>query len=320
MVGTAVVRHLVASGVAPVALSRSESSDAALAAIGAQPVRGDVLDEDSLRAAFDGAEVVFHVAGVNEMCARDPHHMMHVNVDGSVAVMRAANAAGVRRVVHTSSAAAIGEERGTVGTESSVHRGSYLSAYERSKHLSELAVFAEAGSVEVVSVNPSSVQGPGRASGTGKLILDVANGRLPVLIDTPVSIVDIDDCARGHLLAAATGRPGSRYLLNSFTTTVAGALAEIEDVLGRELRVRFLPGWVASGAGAVIEGAFRLIGRTPPVCREMVRTLRHGHRYDGSLAVRELGLRYTSERVVLERLFAWFRAEGLLGDPGRIED
>ena len=312
--GGAVIRHLVASGLAPAALSRSESSDLALSAVGAEPVRGDVLDETSLRAAFDGAEVVFHIAGVNEMCSRDPDRMSRVNVDGSLAVIRAAEAVGVRRVVHTSSAATLGEERGTIGTERSVHRGSYLSAYERSKHLSELAVFAEASTVEVVSVNPSSVQGPGRASGTGKLILDVVNGRLPVLVDSAVSIVDIDDCARGHLLAAESGRSGSRYLLNSFTTTVAEALERIEGILDRPLRVRFVPGWMASVAGGVVEGLFRLAGRTPPVCREMVRTLRHGHRYDGSLAVRELGLEYTSEQRVLDRLLGWFWEEGLIAD------
>lgn len=312
MVGTALVRHLVAAGHTPVALSRTAASDDALWRLGARPVRGDVLDPGSLRAAFEGADLVFHVAGVNEMCSPDPSRMLRVNVDGSVAVVEAARAAGVRRLVHTSSAAAIGEAAGTVGTEDSPHRGFYLSDYERSKHLGELAVLEHAGSMEIVIVNPSSVQGPGRSTGTGALILDAVRGRLPALVDSRLSIVGIEDCARGHLLAAERGTSGRRYLLNSFTVTTAGALDLLGRVLGRPVRVRTVPGWVATAAATIVEAGSRALRRRPPVCREMVRTLRHGHAYDGGRAHRELGLDYTGPEELLADLVAWFRAEGLL--------
>lgn len=312
VVGTAVARHLLAEGRPLRGLSRSVESDERLTQLGVEPVRGDITDPSSLRAAFEGADVVFHIAGLNTMCPEDPSDLERVNVDGSVAVVEAARDAGVRRLVYTSSAASIGEPAGTVGSEHTVHRGTYLSHYERSKHLAELAVFEAAGDLDVVSVNPSSVQGPGRATGTGKLILDLLRGDLPVLIDTRVSLVDIDDTARGHLLAEAHGRAGARYLLNSFTMSLRDAVVLLERVTGRSIRVRWLPGWVASAAIAGVETVAGVVGRTPPFCREMVRTLRHGHAYDGSLATTELGLEYTDAETTITRLVDWFEAEGLL--------
>jgi dihydroflavonol-4-reductase len=270
-----------------------------------------MLDPASLAGAIADAEVVFHVAGVNEMCTSDAAAMVHANVVGSVNVVRASRAQGVRRVVYTSSAATLGERQGEVGTESSRHRGWYLSNYERSKHLAERAVMALDG-VEVVAVNPSSVQGPGRATGTGKILLDVVRGKLPFLVDVPVSIVDIDDCAVGHLAVADRGKPGERYVLNSFTLPIADAVAILKRVTNRNLGVRYLPRQAVSVAGALGGGWSRLSGSTPPLCPEMARTLRHGHRYDGAKAARELGLEYTSPEALISRLVDWFESQGLL--------
>lgn len=312
MVGTSLVRHLIGAGREVRALSRSEAADAKLIGLGAATVRGHVLDTGTLRPAMAGCEVVYHVAGVNQMCVRDTSEMFRVNIEGSRNVVRAASTAGVRRVVYTSSAATIGEADGEVGDELAAHRGFYYSQYERSKHEAELAVMSQAGDVEVVSVNPSSVQGPGRAGGTGKLILDLLRGRLPALVDTAISIVDIDDCARGHLQAAQIGRPGERYILNSFTLEMREAVATLERVVGRPIDARFLPAWMARLGGGAVEFGARLAGRQPPFCREMVATMLHGHRYDGGKAERELGLTYSGPDELMSRLVEWFRTEGLL--------
>jgi dihydroflavonol-4-reductase len=312
VVGGAVLRHLVAGGDRVRAVVRSEQAAARVAGAGAEPVPGDVADLPSLTRAFHGSDRVFHLAGLNAMCPPDPAELIRVNVDGSRNVVRAVRAAGVGRLVHTSSAAALGEPAGTVGFESSPHRGWYLSGYERSKHLSESVVLTEGHDLDVVVVNPSSVQGPGRATGTGKLVLDLARGRLPFLVESSISIVDIDDCARGHLLAAERGRSGERYVLNSFSLGTREAVGLLEGALGRPLPVRYLPGGIATAGAALVEAAFRSVGRRPPVCREMVRTLRHGHLYDGSKAVRELGLTYTSPEDTLRRMIEWFGSRGLL--------
>ena len=262
VVGRAVLRRLVADGRTVRALARSKGSEDALAALGAEPVRGDVLDLGSLTEAMRGCSSVFHAAGVNAMCLRDPSDMLRTNVEGSSNVVRAAADAGVGRVVYTSSSSAIGEPRHTIGREDSPHRGSYLSAYERSKHLAERRVFelSRTLGVEVVSVNPSSVQGPGRATGSARLLLEVVNGRLPVLVDTTISLIDIEDCAKGHVLAETHGTPGERYLLSGASLTTREAVDLLDRIWGLPRRVRFAPGWVAT-AGGELAGAVAKVFR-----------------------------------------------------------
>ncbi|MEX2624045.1 MAG: NAD-dependent epimerase/dehydratase family protein [Acidimicrobiia bacterium] len=308
VVGGAVLRHLIQSGHTLRALVRPGRE----LPMGVEAVVGDVLDYESLLRACTDVEVVFHLAGINRMCDPDPTEMFRVNVDGTRNVIRACRVTGVRRMVHTSSAATIGEPQGSVGSEDTIHRGGFHSNYERSKFEAEQVVVAEGGDLDVVIVNPSSVQGPGRATGTGKLILDVVNGRLPFLVDTRLSIVDIDDCARGHLLAAERGRSGRRYLLNSFSITMDEAVSLLAEATGRPLNVRYLPGPLVAAAAGLIWLPFRLSGRSARVCPEMVRTLRHGHTYDGSRATNELGLVYTSAAGTLRRLVEWAAGEGLL--------
>jgi len=228
--------------------------------------------------------------------------------------VRAARAAGVARLVHTSSAATLGEAHGAIGDERSPHRGWYLSTYERTKTEGERGAFAAARETgqDLVCVNPSSVQGPGRAGGTGRFLIAFLDGRLKVFVPTTVSLVDIADCVEGHLLAAERGVAGERYVLNGMTLSIAQALSLAADVAGVQRTPRLLPRPVATVAATVVERSFRLAGRKPPVCREMVRTLLHGHRYDGSRATRELGLRYSEPRDTVRRTVDWARSVGLL--------
>ncbi|HWO69396.1 MAG TPA: SDR family NAD(P)-dependent oxidoreductase [Actinomycetota bacterium] len=316
-VGGAVLARLVAEGRSVRALARSGDAARAVEAAGARAVRGDVLDPSSLLEAMRGCDVVFHAAGVNAMCLPDPGPMLRTNVEGTANVLRAAAAAGVRRVVHTSSASAIGEPAGTVGREDTPHRGAYLSAYERSKHLAERRALelGRALGVDVVCVNPASVQGPGRVTGTARLLLAAARGRLPFLVDARFSVVDVADCAEGHLLAERRGAPGERYLLAGATLTVREALDLFARVAGFRPRAWFLPPRAALGIAGAVELAAGLLGRRAPVCREMVRTLLHGHAYDGSRAERELGLRYTPVEETLRRALEWYAARGLLPAP-----
>jgi dihydroflavonol-4-reductase len=314
VVGGALVDSLRERGDDVVALARSDAAGAELERRGASVVRGDILDADVLARGMEGCATVFHVAGVNSLCVEDPSPMLRANIDGPAVAIRAAARAGVPRVIHTSSAATLGEPEGVVGNEDTPHRGWFLSTYERSKTEGEKVAF-ETGrqeGVEVVSVNPSSVQGPGRAGGTARFLLAFLDGRLKLFVNTHVSLVDIKDCSAGHLLAAERGRPGERYVLNGMTLTIADAFALAAEVAGVARSPRLVPRQTATVAGAVVERAFRLVRRRPPVCREMVRTLIHGHRYDGSRAERELGLRYSDPRDTIRRTVAWAREAGLL--------
>lgn len=316
-VGEAILARLIADGRAVRALTRSDAGAERLAAAGAQPVHGDILDPVGLSAAMEGCDVVYHVAGLNGFCLPDPSELVRMNVTGTVNVVRAAGAAGVRRVVYTSSAATIGEADGTIGREDSPHRGSFLSHYEHSKWHAEreaLATAADAG-VELVSVNPASVQGPGRTRGTAKLLLGYLNGTLKTVIDSRMSIVDVADCAEAHLRAETAGVAGERYLISGATLTVREAIAVMAEIAGIEGVPRILPAPVAMATATVIGAIGRVRRRRMPFCREMMRTLLHGHAYDGTRATRELGLSYAPIEDTLRRTLVWYRKNGFITRP-----
>ena len=319
-VGRALVERLLAEGRPVRALARSDAAAQVLAALGAEPVRGDVLDRATLDPALVGCQVAYHVAGANAFCLPDPTSLYEVNVTGSRNVVLAAAGAGVRRLVYTSSAATLGEGHGVVGSEESAHRGWFLSDYERSKFEAEQAVLeaARETELEVVCVNPASVQGPGRTGGTARLLIGYLNGKQKAAVDTRLSLVDIADCTEGHLLAEARGQPGQRYVLCGASLTVREALDVLGRLTGLEEQPRFLPGRLALTLSAGIEAVARTRRRKPSICREMVRTLLHGHVYDGSKATRELGLVYTPIEETLRRTVAWYVEQGLVTRPLRV--
>ena len=313
--GGALLKALRERGDEVVALARSDSAAAALA--GAQIIRGDTLDEAAMTEGMRGCDIVFHVAGMNTMCPTDPLEMIHVNVRGAEAAVRASARAGIKRLVLTSSASSLGEERGTVGNEDSPHRGWYMSVYERSKHEGEVAALqaGEREGVEVVAVNPSSVQGPGRAGGTGRIMIAYLNGKLRAFVHTNISIVDIRDTVAGHLLAADKGEPGRRYVISGATLKSSEALEIVSSMTGVVEKPRFLPPAVAQAAAFAVETGFKMARKHPPVCRAMVRTMLHGHRYDGSRATRELGLAYTPVEDTFARTIEWALEAGLVKRP-----
>ena len=313
-VGGAIVERLVSAGRTVKALARSGDGAHTLRALGAEPVHGDVLDPRTLVDAMRGCGVLYHAAGVNAFCLGDTSPLFEVNVRGSVNAVHAAADAGVRRIVYTSSAATLGEERGTEGSEGSPHRGWFLSSYERSKFEAERAVMiaAHARGIEVVSVNPASVQGPGRVTGTARLLLDYLNGRLKVVVDSTISLIDVADCTEGHVRAETCGKPGERYVLSGATISIRDGIRLLERLTGIERKVRSLPPGLALAAALAVETSARFRRRSPPVCRELVRTALHGHAYDGSRAARELGLRYTPVEETVRRTIDWFRGQGLV--------
>ncbi len=272
-----------------------------------------MLDEDSLARGMEGCELVYHCAGVNSHCPPDPDLLLRVNARGP-------ETSSGRRSARASSASSTPPRPRRSGSRTgrsaarTPHRGTYLSVYDRSKHEGENAAFAAAHrtGVELVAICPSSVQGPGRKEGNGKLIVDYVNGKLPVFVDTYVSVVDIADCTEAHLLAAERGRAGARYILNGATITSGEALELVGEISGVRHQVRIVPPPVARSAAALLEAAYKVRGRMPSLCRARIRTFLHGHQYDGSLATRELGLEYTPVEETFRRTLAWAEAEGLI--------
>jgi dihydroflavonol-4-reductase len=312
-VGGAVMRHLVASGIAVRGLARSDTAATTIVRNGGTPVRGDLSDGVALRSGMSGCDVVYHVAGVNTMCPSDPGMMYRVNVDLARSVVRAAADSGVRRIVLTSSAAAIGEPAGAIADEGTPHSGRFLSQYARSKYLGERAFFdeAERRRIEAVAVNPSSVQGPGRADGSALLLRYALSTPRPIVIDSMLSIVDVNDTARAHLAAAIRGRHGARYIVSGASVGIREAVAALAEARCRAIDPIVLPEWAVLAAYPVAAAA-GLIGGDRPFCVELLRTLLHGHRFDTSLSISELGMAYTPIGETLKRTADWLADEGLV--------
>ena len=314
--GRSIVEELVAAGRPVRALARSDSAAQRLIAIGAEPVRGDLRDRSALETGFEGCTVVYHAAGVNAFCVPDSRPMFEVNVAGSRTVVLAASAAGVARLVYTSSAATLDvPSAGGAGGRRGSRR--FLSNYARSKYEAEQAVLEASANtgLAVVCVNPASVQGPGRTSGTARLLIGYLNGKLPAAVDGPLNVIDIADCTRGHLLAEERGVPGERYLLCGASMTLRSGLALLSRLTGLDDPPRFLAPGLALAASACIELVARIRGRPTRFCREMVRTLIEGSAYDGSTAARDLGLVYTPIETTMRRTVSWYIEQGLILRP-----
>ncbi|HEX8133333.1 MAG TPA: NAD-dependent epimerase/dehydratase family protein [Actinomycetes bacterium] len=313
-VGGLVLARLVAEGRPVRALVRRPADREQLPDPRVELALGDLRDEESLARAADGCAVVYHLAGINQLCLHDPTPRYAVNVEGTRHVLQAARRAGVRRVVHTSSAATLGGDGTRMVDESAPPPAEFTSHYARSKFQAEQLALAFDG-VEVVSVNPSSVQGPGRTTGTAKVFIGYLNGRLRFDLPARFGLCYTDDCVSGHLLAEAKGRPGQRYVLNTATLTNSDAIDLIAVIAGLADRPRTLPLPVAMAAASVAEAFARLRDRPPRLCREFVRTAGHPHLYDGSRAERELGLRYTNLRAAMEATVHWYVQQGLVTRP-----
>jgi dihydroflavonol-4-reductase len=239
-VGAAVVRALIARGDPVRAMVRAGSNTVNLAGLPIEIVHGDVTDAESLQRAAAGCDTVLHVAADYRLWAPDESAMYRTNIDGSVNVVEAAAAAGVRRVVYTSSVAVLGihADRSPADESTPVRFADMIGPYKRSKFLAEQAVVRRAADLglPLVTVNPSTPIGPGdfRPTPTGRIIVDAARGRMPAYVDTGLNVVHVDDVANGHLLARDAGRPGERYILGGADLSLREILAMVATHSGRK--------------------------------------------------------------------------------------
>ena len=231
-VGSAVVRHLVAGGHRVRALARRGSDRRLLADLPVEIVEGDLTDAVSLRRSLHGCGWLFHVAAFYSLWARDRRLFYDINVEGTRRILQAAAEAGASRVVYTSTVGALGiPKNGSAGTEETpVSLADMVGDYKRSKFLAEeVARDAARQVLPVVIVNPSAPVGPRdiKPTPTGQMIVDFLRGRMWAYLETGLNLVDVEDVAAGHLLAADRGKVGERYILGSRNLS----LREIFEVL-----------------------------------------------------------------------------------------
>jgi len=314
--GSSVARALVAAGHRVRALARPTSDRRNLQGVEAEIVEGDLDAPETLIPALAGCSALFHVAADYRLWVRDPAAMYRTNVDGSAALMRAAASAGVGRAVYTSSVATLGIDRtGAPATEDTpVSLADMVGHYKRSKFLAEEAVrrVASETGLPIVIVNPSTPIGPRdiKPTPTGRTILMAASGQMPAYVDTGLNLVHVDDCAAGHLLAYAKGRPGERYILGGEDFTLASIQSEIAAITGgRPARVK-LPVTPLYPIALIAEAMASLTGKEPLLTRDTLRMARKRMFFSSAKAIRELGYRTRPAREGLVDAVAWFKSAG----------
>ena len=314
--GSHVARVLSEQGAELRFLVRPTSNLKNLEGLKADTATGDLRDAASLEKAMSGCDTVFHVAADYRLWVRDPAEMYRSNVAGTRAVLEAARKNNVRRVVYTSSVATIGftSDGKPADEDSPVSLADMIGHYKRSKFMAEqIALEAGRSGLEVVTVNPTTPVGEQdvKPTPTGRIVLDFLKRKFPAYVETGLNLVDVRECARGHVMALEKGKTGERYILGGEDLTLKQILDKLGKLTGLPSPKIKLPYIFAFAAGVVDEAITAgLLHREP---RATVDTVRMGKKKmfaSSAKAERELGWKLVPVEDALRRAVDWFRANG----------
>jgi dihydroflavonol-4-reductase len=315
-VGSHVARALVAQGADLRLLVRSSSDLRNIQELQAERVVGDLRDAASLKKAVAGCDVLFHVAADYRLWVRDPEQMYRSNVEGTKAILEAARENKVRRVVYTSSVATMGfQSNGHLANEDSpVSLANMIGPYKRSKFMAEeIAVQAGKSGMDVVVVNPTTPVGERdiKPTPTGRIVVDFLKKRFPAYVDTGLNLVDVAECASGHVAALEKGKSGERYILGGENLTLKQILDKLAAITGLpspEIRVPYVVALATGVVDQVFTGYIR--GREPRATIDAVRMGRKKMFVSSGKAERDLGWRTLPVDGGLRRAVEWFQANG----------
>jgi dihydroflavonol-4-reductase len=282
----------------------------------AETAVGDLRDAASLEKAMSGCDTVFHVAADYRLWVRDPDEMYRSNVGGTRAILEAARKQGIRRVVYTSSVATMGftSDGHPADEDSPVSLADMIGPYKRSKFMAEqIARDAGRNGMAVITVNPTTPVGEQdvKPTPTGRIVVDFLKRKFPAYVETGLNLVDVRECARGHVAALERGRPGERYILGGENLTLKQILDALGKITGLPSPKIKLPYFFAFATGVVDEAITgRILKREP---RATVDTVRMGKKKmfaSSDKAERELGWKIVPVEDALRRAVEWFRANG----------
>jgi len=315
-VGSHVARALAAKGADLRLLVRPNSNTKNIADLKADLATGDLRDPASLEKAIAGCDTVFHVAADYRLWVRDPDDMYRANVEGTRAILDAAGKNGVRRVVYTSSVATMGftSDGQSADEDSPVSLENMIGPYKRSKFMAEqAAIEAARGGLNVVIVNPTTPVGERdiKPTPTGRIVLDFLKKKFPAYVDTGLNLVDVTECARGHIAALEKGRAGERYILGGENLTLKQILDKLGAITGLpspSIRVPYILALATGVVDEIVTG--RVLGREPRATIDAVRMGRKKMFVSSAKAERELGWKIKPVDDALHRAAEWFRANG----------
>lgn len=315
-IGSQLVAALVKRGNRVRVLRRANSKTLALDGLPIEHVFGDILEPDAVAAAVKGCDVVYHVAALSSYWRAQRSQVYRVNVEGTRTVMDACLRAGVPRVVHTSSVAAIGIRRDGLPADETTAFDSLSAtfAYADSKRRAEEEVFRAINrGLAAVIVNPAAVYGAGDHNLiSSSMVLEFARRTVPAVPPGGLCVADIAAIVQGHIAAAERGRVGERYILGGENLPFLQVAAVICDVVGRRAPRRTVPGWTLLPAARAIDAINWLRLGPPIVSGEQIRLAALNFFFDSSKAVRELGYPLLPFRNAAEQAHTWYRKHGYL--------
>ena len=316
-IGSHITKKLVERGERVKVLIRRTSNTKNIDSLDVEKVYGDVGDPDSLRAAFSGCDTLYHTAGFVSFKKSDYQKMLDINVKGAANVLSAAMDTGISKVLFTSSVAAIGVERdGSMITEATQYDlYSEGLGYMNCKYLAEKEArsFAEKG-LPVIILNPSVVLGPGDIylSSSG-LVLWFCKKKFPGYMDGTFNLVDVEDVAEGHLLAAEKGKAGERYILANENVSVQSCFALLEKVTGIRAPKMKIPYVFAYTTAFMLERVFGFgFPNYSTLDLDSIKLSKYNWQADCSKAVNELGFTRTPIEQTIQKTVSWFRENGYL--------
>lgn len=310
--GLAVAEALVARGDSVSALVRDPSRAAPLRERGLRLVPGDVTDPASLRAAVEGQDAVFHLAGLVSYAAHRAPDLWAVNHRGTVDLLDAAALVGVPRFVYTSSIATLGHvPPGQIGDESSVWNWSELGiTYFESKRAAELAVLQERR-LSCVVVNPGIVIGPGDVQLNGaRMLVQLHRRALPGVPPGATTLAGLREVVEAHLVAHDRGAPGQRHVLGGTVGDFATLYARIAAAIGAEAPKRVLPAWALRAMGSASDRWAALRGTEPQLSRALAEITTRNRQYRSDLAERALDYRPRPLELSVSEAWRWLRDSG----------
>jgi dihydroflavonol-4-reductase len=314
-IGASLVRELLGQNCEVRALARPGSDRRNLNGLDIEMFEGDLRDSSSLERGVAGCDTLFHAAADYRLWTRDPEVMYATNVQGTRNILEAALSCGLSRVVYTSSVGTLGNPgNGVPGNEKTpVSFADMVGHYKKSKFLAEREAesFIPRG-LPLIIVNPSTPVGKLdiKPTPTGKIVVDFLNRKMPAFLDTGLNLIDVEDCAKGHVLAARRGKIGEKYILGNQNMTlreIFGMLEDISRIPAPKVRLPYLPILIAAHINEAIS---RLTGREPLIPLAGVQMAGKFMYFDTSKAIRDLGLPQTPVRLALQKAIDWFYGAG----------
>ena len=312
-IGSRVTRILLEKGYQVRLLVRPGADTRLIAGLPVEQVSGDLRDPRSLENLLAGCEQLYHVGALYTYWTRNPAEIYATNVEGTRNILTEAERAGVQRIVYTSSVATLGRRKDGLPADETTpsQLEEMIGDYKRSKFLAEEVAkgFAARG-LPVIIVNPSTPVGTGdiKPTPTGRIVLDFITGRMPAYVDTGLNIVDVDDVAVGHWLAAERGQPGERYILGNQNLTLAQIFQILSDITGRPAPRHKIPHSAALLFAAIDTTWARFLpSHVPRATFDTVRLSKKPMYFCSERAVHELGFPQTDVREALAKSVRWFQ-------------